>query len=272
MTVWNISRGVLQLDIQVFWDVILCHWRVDPDLRIVVPSFKMLGSACPSQHSVTSQNTWSSALMLWECSISRVSHLLPRKFKVCWNLQILCWLWPDALQDLSCIHAPFYLLAVVTLALWAFTHVSVLCGQLLCFFRDHDDFLASKAATSPIIIFKARCEKAEDYTKRKHVFRWCVWIVRLLAVCPSIKSGCFHLLQHLMWVSDNHCYCVDCAMHQAVSWSLACPQGTLSWIPGQAMWDILWTKWHCDMSFPLSVLLHQCYIIICNLILCLSAG
>jgi spectrin beta len=49
--------------------------------------------------------------------------------------------------------------------------VAVLCGQLLCFFRDHDDFLASKAATSPIIVFKARCEKAEDYTKRKHVFR-----------------------------------------------------------------------------------------------------
>jgi spectrin beta len=56
-------------------------------------------------------------------------------------------------------------------ALPAFSHVSVLCGQLLCFFRDHEDFLASKAATSPIIIFKARCEKAEDYTKRKHVFR-----------------------------------------------------------------------------------------------------
>jgi hypothetical protein len=50
--------------------------------------------------------------------------------------------------------------------------VAVLCGQLLCFFRDHDDFLASKAATSPIIVFKARCEKAEDYTKRKHVFRF----------------------------------------------------------------------------------------------------
>lgn len=48
---------------------------------------------------------------------------------------------------------------------------AVLCGQLLCFFKDQDDFVASKAATSPIIIFKARCEKAEDYTKRKHVFR-----------------------------------------------------------------------------------------------------
>jgi len=62
-------------------------------------------------------------------------------------------------------------LAVVMLALRVFSSVSVLCGQLLCFFRDHDDFLVSKAAASPAIIFKARCEKAEDYTKRKHAFR-----------------------------------------------------------------------------------------------------
>nr|CAD7193717.1 unnamed protein product [Timema douglasi] len=53
------------------------------------------------------------------------------------------------------------------------TYYTVLCGQLLCFFKDNDDFSASKAATAPIIIFKAKCEKAEDYTKRKHVFRLC---------------------------------------------------------------------------------------------------
>lgn len=50
---------------------------------------------------------------------------------------------------------------------------SVLCGQLLCFFKDQEDFVSSKAATSPIIVFKAKCEKAFDYTKRKHVFRLC---------------------------------------------------------------------------------------------------
>lgn len=47
----------------------------------------------------------------------------------------------------------------------------MLFGQLLCFFKDLDDFVNSKAATSPIIIYKASCIKAEDYTKRKHVFR-----------------------------------------------------------------------------------------------------
>ncbi|XP_024085304.1 spectrin alpha chain, non-erythrocytic 1 isoform X3 [Cimex lectularius] len=50
---------------------------------------------------------------------------------------------------------------------------TVLCGQLLCFFKDQDDFVASKAATSPIIILNAKCEKADNYTKRKHVFRLC---------------------------------------------------------------------------------------------------
>ncbi|XP_046388683.1 spectrin alpha chain, non-erythrocytic 1 isoform X4 [Ischnura elegans] len=53
------------------------------------------------------------------------------------------------------------------------TYYTVLCGQLLCFFKDMEDFLNSKAATSPINVFKARCEKAQDYTKRKHVFRLC---------------------------------------------------------------------------------------------------
>ncbi|XP_065202026.1 spectrin beta chain, non-erythrocytic 1 isoform X3 [Planococcus citri] len=53
------------------------------------------------------------------------------------------------------------------------TLYTVLCGQLLCFFKDQDDFLSSKAATPPISIYKAQCKKAEDYTKRKHVFRLC---------------------------------------------------------------------------------------------------
>ena len=169
--------------------------------------------------------------------------------KVCWNLQTLCWLRQDGLQNISCICVPFCLLAMVILALQAFSCFSVLCGQLLCFFRDHDDFLASKAAASPIIICKARCEKAEDYTKRKHVFRWCVWIVWLLAVCPSINSGYFHLLQHLMWAIDSHCYCVDCAMPQAVGHY---PVPKEAWVGSQTRpCEIYCGKWHCDRSFSL---------------------
>ena len=47
----------------------------------------------------------------------------------------------------------------------------VLCGQLLCFFKDEDDFYDQKAASPPISIFQAKVEVAEDYTKRKNVFR-----------------------------------------------------------------------------------------------------
>lgn len=48
---------------------------------------------------------------------------------------------------------------------------TVLCGQLLCFFKDEEDFFQKKAATAPVNILNARCEKAENYTKKKNVFR-----------------------------------------------------------------------------------------------------
>ncbi|XP_045489789.1 spectrin beta chain, non-erythrocytic 1 isoform X1 [Pieris rapae] len=51
------------------------------------------------------------------------------------------------------------------------SYYGVLCGQLLCFFRDQTDFASSKAAAPPVAILNARCEPASDYTKRAHVFR-----------------------------------------------------------------------------------------------------
>lgn len=53
---------------------------------------------------------------------------------------------------------------------WKMFH-TVLCGQLLCFFKDEEDFSEQKAATAPVNILNARCDKAEDYTKKKNVFR-----------------------------------------------------------------------------------------------------
>ncbi|XP_045456798.1 spectrin beta chain, non-erythrocytic 5 [Melitaea cinxia] len=50
-------------------------------------------------------------------------------------------------------------------------YYTVLCGQLLCFFRDELDFASSKAAAPPVAIMNARCSAAGDYTKRAHVFR-----------------------------------------------------------------------------------------------------
>jgi len=51
------------------------------------------------------------------------------------------------------------------------SYYTVLCGQLMCFFRDQEDFFESKAASSPVMIFQASVETADDYTKRNHVFR-----------------------------------------------------------------------------------------------------
>ncbi|CAG9824099.1 unnamed protein product [Phaedon cochleariae] len=51
------------------------------------------------------------------------------------------------------------------------TSYTVLCGQLLCFFKSKDDFAASKAASPPINVHNAHCTIAADYQKRKHTFR-----------------------------------------------------------------------------------------------------
>lgn len=50
-------------------------------------------------------------------------------------------------------------------------YYTVLCGQLLCFFKDSEDFGNRRAATAPVNILNAHCEKADDYTKKKNVFR-----------------------------------------------------------------------------------------------------
>lgn len=48
---------------------------------------------------------------------------------------------------------------------------TVLCGQLMCFFKNKEDFAASKACCPPINIHNAKCTVAEDYQKRKNTFR-----------------------------------------------------------------------------------------------------
>ncbi|XP_046630760.1 spectrin beta chain, non-erythrocytic 1-like isoform X4 [Daphnia pulicaria] len=51
------------------------------------------------------------------------------------------------------------------------SYYTVLCGQLLCFFKEQEDFAESKAAASPLNLYQAVCERASNYTKRKNVFR-----------------------------------------------------------------------------------------------------
>ncbi|XP_031334782.1 spectrin beta chain, non-erythrocytic 1 isoform X2 [Photinus pyralis] len=50
-------------------------------------------------------------------------------------------------------------------------YYTVLCGQLLCFFKNKDDFVISKAIASPLGIYNAVCAIADDYYKRKFTFR-----------------------------------------------------------------------------------------------------
>ncbi|GFQ78654.1 spectrin alpha chain, non-erythrocytic 1 [Trichonephila clavata] len=51
------------------------------------------------------------------------------------------------------------------------TLYTVLCGQLLCFFKDKKAFLDSHSAKPPVNILKASCYVPRDYHKRKYVFR-----------------------------------------------------------------------------------------------------
>ncbi|CAG0913206.1 unnamed protein product [Notodromas monacha] len=51
------------------------------------------------------------------------------------------------------------------------THYTVLCGQLLCFFKDMQDFVEGKASSPPVAIYNSTCEVATNYTKKKYVFR-----------------------------------------------------------------------------------------------------
>ena len=50
-------------------------------------------------------------------------------------------------------------------------YYTVISGQLLCFFKDQGDFKDWKAAAAPLFLHNATCEKALDYTKKKHVIR-----------------------------------------------------------------------------------------------------
>ncbi|XP_027197243.2 spectrin beta chain, non-erythrocytic 5 kst [Dermatophagoides pteronyssinus] len=49
------------------------------------------------------------------------------------------------------------------------TYYTVLCGHLLCFFKDKNAFNKNSAASAPLSILNAKCEKIE-YKQKKHVF------------------------------------------------------------------------------------------------------
>ncbi|ETN74189.1 hypothetical protein NECAME_13133 [Necator americanus] len=50
-------------------------------------------------------------------------------------------------------------------------YYTILCGQLMCFFKDEAAFYDNLAAAAPVYIYGARCEPFPEYIKRKHAFR-----------------------------------------------------------------------------------------------------
>ncbi|KAI6229996.1 Spectrin repeat-containing domain protein [Aphelenchoides fujianensis] len=50
-------------------------------------------------------------------------------------------------------------------------HYTILCGQLLCFFKDEDSFFENNANAPPVYILHARCVVYPEYAKRKHTFK-----------------------------------------------------------------------------------------------------
>uniref|UniRef100_A0A0N4T6E9 PH domain-containing protein n=1 Tax=Brugia pahangi TaxID=6280 RepID=A0A0N4T6E9_BRUPA len=50
-------------------------------------------------------------------------------------------------------------------------YYTILCGQLLCFFKDEDSFLENSAASAPVNILNAECDACPEYMKKKNTFR-----------------------------------------------------------------------------------------------------
>ncbi|KRX45019.1 Spectrin beta chain, non-erythrocytic 5 [Trichinella murrelli] len=50
-------------------------------------------------------------------------------------------------------------------------YYTILCGQLMCFFKDQQGFCSGAAASAPINILHAICQPASEYQKRKNVFK-----------------------------------------------------------------------------------------------------
>uniref|UniRef100_A0A183IDZ9 Calponin-homology (CH) domain-containing protein n=1 Tax=Soboliphyme baturini TaxID=241478 RepID=A0A183IDZ9_9BILA len=51
------------------------------------------------------------------------------------------------------------------------TFYTILCGQLLCFFKDEDAFIDNMAASPPVYILNAVCQPAPEYQKRRNAFK-----------------------------------------------------------------------------------------------------
>lgn len=50
-------------------------------------------------------------------------------------------------------------------------YYTILCGQLLCFFKDEESFRDNSAAAAPVNILNAVCNECPEYAKKRNTFR-----------------------------------------------------------------------------------------------------
>jgi len=195
----------------------------------------MLGTAFPLQHSVTSQKTLSSALLLWQCPLSPVN----------WTKQSLLTFADTVLTETRCLTRPFLHLCAI---------MSVGCGN--AYFKSVSWCFSSVWSASVLLPWQQWLPGQQGCHITHHNIQgtlWEGWGLNQMQTCvqvmcldclivgslpkyklrllPSISALDVRKWQPLLlcWLCLASC-----------SWSLACPQGSLIWIWGQAMWDLLW--------------------------------
>lgn len=82
-----------------------------------------------------------------------------------------------------------------TIRAWK-TYYTILCGQLVCFFKDEDAFMENSAAAPPIYILNAKCWVASEYRKRENVFKLVAQVTNtntnLLVHDSEVLAGWFY--------------------------------------------------------------------------------
>ncbi|CAD6193236.1 unnamed protein product [Caenorhabditis auriculariae] len=92
-------------------------------------------------------------------------------------------------------------------------YYGILCGQLLCFFKDESQFYENVAAAPPVNIYGAHCEQYPEYVKRKHAFRILAQDAsEFIFACPDER-------QMLEWVAKIQFHAALAPSNQLKSYS-----------------------------------------------------
>jgi hypothetical protein len=190
----------------------------------------MLGTAYHHQQSVRFQKIWSSALLLWQCPNQTVQSLFKFTDTVLTVTRCLTrpFLHPCANMSVGCGNASFTSIFTCFSSVWSasvlFPWPRGLPGQQGCHITPHN----------------IQGTLWEGW--RLHQTHTCVQVMCLdCLIVGSFPKYNLRLLPSTsaLDVSEWQPLLLCWLCYASGSWSLACPG--LSWIPGQVMWDSLWT-------------------------------